>query len=153
MHAHTACTGLFSSSCHTLHCHAMPDYQQSFLAFFLCCVAKLLIRHVHGHAAYYVIACNCTCTFLWLFQMSTLASARFAQHHHTALGWIACKHAQGFAQQCFINPRRIRVLHNSASLTLGACARVTVVMSVCVCVSVTTLAAMYLVYTLKIRCR
>ena len=39
------------------------DYQQSFLA---CCVAKLLIRHVHGHAAYYIIVCNCTCTFLWL---------------------------------------------------------------------------------------
>ena len=36
------------------------DYQQSFLAIFLCCVAKLLIGHVHGHAAYYVIA------FLWL---------------------------------------------------------------------------------------
>ena len=36
------------------------DYQQSFLVIFLCCLAKLLIGHVHGHAAYYVIA------FLWL---------------------------------------------------------------------------------------
>ena len=26
-------------------------------------VAKLLIRQVHGHAAYYVIVCNCTCAF------------------------------------------------------------------------------------------
>ena len=39
------------------------DYQQSLLAFFC---AKLLIRHVHGYAAYYVVACNCTCAFLWL---------------------------------------------------------------------------------------
>ena len=41
-------------------------------------------------------------------------------------------------------------------LTLGACARVTVVVlcvSVCVCLSVTALAATYLVYTLKTRCR
>ena len=35
------------------------DYQQCFLACFLCFVAKLLIRQVHGHASYYVIACNC----------------------------------------------------------------------------------------------
>ena len=23
-------------------------------------------------------------------------------NHHTALGWIACKRAEGFAQECFI---------------------------------------------------
>ena len=40
------------------------NYQQCFLAFHLYCV--LLIRYVQGHATYYVIACNCTCAFLWL---------------------------------------------------------------------------------------
>ena len=47
------------------------DYQQSFLAFQF---AKLLIRHMHSHAAYtyYVIACNCTCAFLWSIEMSSL---------------------------------------------------------------------------------
>ena len=38
-------------------------YQQCFLACFLCCVKKLLIRHVHGHAVHYAIAhvhsCGC----------------------------------------------------------------------------------------------
>ena len=45
------------------------------------------------------------------------------------------------------------LLHKSASLTLGACARVTVVI-LYMCLSVTTLAAiyMYLVYSLKTRC-
>ena len=54
------------------------------------CVAKLLIRHVHGHAAYYVIACNCTCAFLWLLVLlvQLWCSARFAQHHHTALASV-----------------------------------------------------------------
>ena len=42
------------------------DYQQCFFVFLISYVAKLLIRHVHGHAAYYVISCNCTCAFLWL---------------------------------------------------------------------------------------
>ena len=37
------------------------------------------------------------------------------------------------------------------SLTLGACARVTVVV-LCVCLSVTTLAATYLVYESKLLC-
>ena len=37
-----------------------------------------------------------------------------------------------------------------AYITLGTCARVMVV--VCLCVSVTTLAATYLIYTLKTRC-
>ena len=40
---------------------------------------------------------------------------------------------------------------NCGLLTLGACARVRVVV-LCVCLSVTTLAATYLVYTLKVRC-
>ena len=80
------------------------DYQQSLLAF-----AKLLIRHVHGLAAYYVIACNCTCAFLWLLSMSIVyavaSSSTVVQdlhNHHTALGWVACKRAEGFAQECFI---------------------------------------------------
>ena len=39
------------------------------------------------------------------------------------------------------------------SLTLGTCARVTVVvLCVCVCLSVTELAATYLVYMLKVGC-
>ena len=55
---------------------ATVDYQQSFLAL---CVAKLLIRHVHGiigmhgHAAYYVIVCTYMyiyiCAFLWLLDV------------------------------------------------------------------------------------
>ena len=86
------------------------DYQQSFLAFQF---AKLLIRHVHSRAAYYVITCNCACTyaFLWLSCLRLYSSsflqhsgARFAQHHHTALGQIACKHTEG--------------LHESVSLCL-----------------------------------
>ena len=65
---------------------------------------------MHGHAAYYVITCNCTCAFLWLLSMSTIVytvassstEVQNVHNHHTALGWIACKHAKGFAQECFI---------------------------------------------------
>ena len=43
-------------------------------------------------------------------------------------------------------------VHDKILLTLGACVRVTVVvLSVCVCVPVTELAASYLIYTLKVR--
>ena len=83
------------------------DYQESLLAFF----AKLLIRHVHGHTAYYVITCNCTCAFLWLLQMcivyTATSSSTVVQDLHTALGWIACTDVRrGFCT---------RVLHSLCS--------------------------------------
>ena len=75
-------------------------------ACWVACVAKLLIRQVHGHAAYYIIACNCTCAFLWLFQMSSQCKVCTAPSHCTRLDSFRAS-----------SPR---VLHDSASFVTSS---------------------------------
>ena len=53
---------------------------------------------MHGHDPYYVIANRMQLHMRILVVTLDVYSARFAQHHHTALGWIACKCAEGFAR-------------------------------------------------------
>ena len=56
------------------------------LGFFLCCVAKLLIRHEHGHAATLRNHMQLHMRILVVtLGVQSSYSARFAQHHHTAL--------------------------------------------------------------------
>ena len=67
--------------------------------------ACMQIKHVHGHAAYYVIACNCTCVFLWLLYIYLDVQYKVC---------TAPSHCTAYTQagQLASAPR---VLHNSAS--------------------------------------
>ena len=88
---------------------SLVDYQQA--SWLPSQFTKLLIRHVQGHAVYYIIACNCTCAFLIVVTLDVQSSL------HTVAQWCKiCTTPSHCTRLYSLQARRgfcTRVLHQS----------------------------------------